>query len=208
MLRADAQGAKLGALDLWVRSQGSPFVDRAKIESLPPSRSSFRFQRHSMEPHLLEDPEIVQMVDAFRKGTAFVNTELLPPLPNKEKYLTASTCQTCHQEQYDWWKGTTHSHAFATLEKTNDQWRQDCIGCHTLGYGQAFLAPADAKPYLDVQCENCHGLNPEHAADPAAHKWSRIEEVTCLSCHNESQTRATFQFFASRKKVACPKMER
>jgi hypothetical protein len=209
MLRSDAQGAKLGALSLWVhRNSAQPAVNRAETPVPPEGRTSFRFQRHSMEPHLLEDPEILQLVNAFRQSTAFVNTDALPPLPRKHEFLGAATCQPCHASQYEWWQKTAHAHAFATLEKTNDQWRQDCIGCHTLGYGQAFLAPSDADPFKNVQCENCHGLNPQHATDPAAHKWPRIDELACLACHNESQTRSQFQFIASRRQVACPKLER
>lgn len=204
LLRCDAQGARLGSLDLWM-AKSLPIVDR---EATPPAegQSSYRFKRYPIEPHFLEDPEIVQLVEAFRKGSKFINTAELPPLPHKEKYLTASTCQACHPAQYDWWQGTTHAHAFASLEKTGDEWRQDCIGCHVLGYGQTFLEPKDAEPYKDVQCESCHGLNPEHPNDPAAHKWPRIREQTCLTCHNKDQTLVEFNFFKERPKVACPPM--
>lgn len=207
ILRTDSQGARLGIVDLDVVPAGSPFTFRP-TEEVPADQSSFTFSRVSIEPHFLEDPEIQLMVDAFRKGTAFVNTATLPPLPHKDQYLTSSTCQACHVDQYNFWQSTKHAHAFASLEATNDQWRQDCIGCHVLGYGQTFIAPADAEPYKNVQCESCHGLNPEHPTDPKAHKWPRIKEEACLTCHNERQTFSEFKFGAMRQKVACPPLTR
>lgn len=205
--RTDSQGARLGVLDLHVLPGGSPFVNR-KPGPVPAGRSSFEYRQVSIEPHWLEDPEISLLVDKFREGTKFVNTERLPDFPNKSKYLTVSTCQACHPEQYAFWKETKHADAFASLEETNDQWRQDCISCHVLGYGQTFVAPADAEPYKDVQCESCHGLNPLHPTDPVAHQWPRVQEKACLVCHNERQTFSKFHFHSSRQKVACPKMKR
>lgn len=205
--RADAQGARFGVLELRVVENGRPLVDRATAP-VPEGRSSYTFGRIGIEPHFLEDPEIQQLVDAFKKGSEFVDVAALPPLPNKDRYLTADPCQACHPAQYDWWQKTTHAHAFATLEATGDQWRQDCIGCHVLGYGQTFLAPADAEPYKNVQCESCHGLNPEHPSDPVSHRWGRVQETSCLTCHNERQTRTTFQFHITRQQVACPPIKR
>ena len=208
VVRMDAQGARVGTLDLFVRSRtGKPIVDGAAGE-VPAGMNEFWFEKVSLEPHMLEDPEIAAIVDAFRKQASIVDVAKLPPLPHKDKYLTASTCQACHTDQYDFWKGTKHADAFASLEETGDQWRQDCIGCHVVGYGQAFIAPQDAEPYKDVQCESCHGLNPEHPLDPANHKWGRIQETSCLVCHNKEQTRSEFHFFQEKPKIACPPLVR
>lgn len=207
ILRMDAQGARLGTLDLTLGAAGRPFVDLAD-ENAPPGRSSYWFERVSLEPHMLEDPEVALLVEAFKQQASIVDVAALPPLPHKDRYRTSAVCQACHQEQYDFWKGTKHGTAFASLEETGDQWRQDCIACHVLGYGQAFIAPADADPYKDVQCENCHGLNPQHPEDPAAHEWPKIEEPACLVCHNQEQTRTEFHFFMEKPKVACPPLKR
>jgi len=207
IVRMDAQGARLGTLDLTIGGAGRPFVDLAD-ESAPAGRSSYWFERISLEPHMLEDPEIALLVEAYKKQASIVDVGTLPPLPHKDRYRTSAVCQACHQEQYDFWKGTKHGTAFASLEETGDQWRQDCISCHVLGYGQAFIAPADADPYKDVQCENCHGLNPQHPEDPAAHEWPKIEETACLVCHNPEQTRTPFHFFEEKPRVACPPLKR
>ena len=208
IIRMDAQGARVGTLDVFVRPKPSrPIVDGSTGE-VPEGRSEYWFEKISLEPHMLEDPEIAAIVDAYREQASVVDVAKLPPLPHKEKYLTADTCKVCHVPQYEFWKKTSHADAFASLEETGDQWRQDCIACHVLGYGQAFLAPADAEPYKDVQCENCHGLNPGHPTDPAAHPWPKIEEESCLVCHNKEQTRSDFHFFQAKPKIACPPLER
>ncbi len=215
IVRSDAQGARLQTLNLWMQDKGRPFLDRKTVDKTTLAkgtenghRSSFTHKRYPIEPHFLEDPDIAALVDAFRSGTQFVNTELLPELVNKDKYLTQETCGVCHEDQHKFWQGTKHATAFASLEETGDQWRQDCIGCHVLGYGQTFYKPADAEPYKNVQCESCHGLNPNHPEDPAAHKWPRIVEKTCLTCHNKAQTLADFKYGESKRKMRCPPMER
>ena len=208
LMRTDSQGARLGTLDITWYPDGRPLTVIPLDVAPPEGRSLYWFERVSLEPHFLEDPDIVLLVEAFKKGSGFVDTERLPLLHEKDKFLTAATCSVCHVEQTEFWKTTTHSKAFASLEATGDQWRQDCIACHVVGYGQAFIAPADAEPYKNVQCESCHGLNPQHPLDPVAHPWPRIEETSCLVCHNKAQTFMDFRFLTERRKVACPPMKR
>ena len=208
LARTDSQGARLGTLDIdWIEG-GGPMVTLSVEEAPPAGRSTYWYERASMEPHLLEDPEIVQMVEAFRKNAEFLDIEKLPPLHDKDKYLTATTCSVCHVEQTEFWQKTKHATAFASLVETGDQWRQDCIACHVLGYGQAFIAPEDAEPYKNVQCENCHGLNPDHPRDPVNHQWPSVKETACLVCHNKNQTLEDFVFMRKRPQVACPLMPR
>ncbi|MEC9477248.1 MAG: multiheme c-type cytochrome [Planctomycetota bacterium] len=208
LVRTDSQGARLGTLDINWLKEGRPMVSLSYDEAPPADRSTYWYERVSMEPHLLEDPEVMQLIDNFRKQAAFVPLDELPQLAHKDQYLTASTCSVCHVEQTEFWQKTTHATAFASLEATDDQWRQDCIACHVLGYGQAFIAPEDAEPYKNVQCENCHGLNPNHPRDPVNHPWPAVKETSCLVCHNENQTRMNFVFVRERPKVACPLIKR
>ena len=205
--RTRPEGHSLGTVDIRLRPDGKPLFNRKKGD-VPAGRSSYLYRREPIEPHYGSDPEIDLLVQAFKKGSEFIDTEKLPPLPNKDKYLTASTCQACHEVQYKWWQKTDHADAFAALEETGDQFRQDCIGCHTVGYGQSFVAPKDADPYKNVQCESCHGLNPEHPPDPKKHAWRRVTEKTCIQCHNKARTREDFHYYRQRKRVACPKMKR
>ena len=68
-IRTDSQGARLGTLDLRLFPNGHPLIDREAEKDIPAGRSNYRFERVSLEPHFLNDPELQKLVDAFRKGT-------------------------------------------------------------------------------------------------------------------------------------------
>ncbi len=224
-LRGDGQGARLGCLDIEMTRSGKPLVhwadladledlvktpnateaDRAKLAELR-ERNEFDFQITSIEPHHLTDPEIDQLVEAWKNNVDLASVKAgEAELPHRADYLTAAKCQGCHEKQYEWWKGTKHAVAMASLERENNHRRFDCIGCHTLGYGKAFLDVTNAGVYANVQCESCHGTNPQHVDDPKQHRFGRITRKDCLVCHNKEQTLKDFHFARARRMVACPK---
>ena len=43
-------------------------------------------------------------------------------------------CKGCHEAQFDFWKNTKHSTAILSLQKKNQHYNPDCIGCHSLAY--------------------------------------------------------------------------
>ena len=92
-----------------------------------------------------------------------------------------------------------------SLVETDDQHRYDCIGCHALGYGEAFLDTTAIGKFADVQCESCHGTNPKHLEAPEEHSFERVKRSDCLVCHNEEQTLAKFNFGQAKPIVQCPK---
>jgi hypothetical protein len=51
-----------------------------------------------------------------------------------DKYSTVARCQTCHQEQAQFWQGTVHSISYLTLVKEEKQFTGECLKCHTLGH--------------------------------------------------------------------------
>ena len=123
----------------------------------------------------------------------------------RDHYVTTSKCKTCHEAQHAFWLNTTHSEAVASLEKTGDEHRYDCIGCHSLGYGTAYLDTTKIGAWGEVQCESCHGANKQHVDEPKKFPFAKIEEKTCLGCHNKEHTLKEFYFVRMRRKVACPK---
>ncbi len=225
-LRGDGQGARMGVLDITLTAgsrkplvhlanlaaaeekastSGAAPEDRALLEGLR-GRNPFDFQRISLEPHHLNDPDIELLVEQWKKNVdPSIAAALEKTLPRKNEYLTSSKCQSCHQKQYEWWSGTKHAHAMASLERTGDHQRFDCIGCHSLGYGKAFLDTTNVGVYAGVQCESCHGTNPQHAVSPKQHKYRRLSRKACIVCHNKETTRKDFAFSSARRMVACPK---
>ena len=222
-LRSDGQGARMGVLDVEMTKKRQPLVSMVDVteieeriaaneanedEKLKLAKwkgfNSFYFQKISLEPHFRTDPGIDLLVEEWKKNVdpskiAEHKSELRP-----EEYLTASKCAKCHQTQHDWWKKTKHSTALASLARTGDHQRFDSIGCHTRGYGKAFLDTTNVGQYANVQCESCHGTNVAHAADPHNNPYRKITRQDCIWCHNKEQTLKNFPFLQSRRLVACP----
>ena len=223
-LRTDGQGARLGILDIELRTPRVKLADAARIQELEEavdsgeataeeskelerdrSKNLLHFQRVSIEPHHRTDPEIDLLVTKWKEKidpSSVAHLEAL--LPNKEEFLTVAKCQSCHEKQYDNWKKTKHSHAMASLIETGDEHRYDCVGCHSLGYGEAYLDTSKIGSYAEVQCESCHGTNPKHVEAPEEYTFGRVKRSDCLVCHNKEQTRTDFHFGESRAKIQCP----
>jgi hypothetical protein len=55
-------------------------------------------------------------------------------------------CKSCHQEQYDFWKGTEHASSYLPLYAKKQHLDSECIGCHALGFQNpaGFKDPKDA----------------------------------------------------------------
>ena len=225
LLRSDGQGARLGVLDIEMVDPKKGLVGVARLIDIEDridegtatdaekalldgagDLNLFEFNRVSLEPHHLTDPDIDHLIEEWKKNVDPSRVAALEAaLPHKGDFLTTEKCSGCHEAQYTFWKGTKHAHALATLEANGDQNRFDCVGCHTLGYGLAYLDTTSIGKFADVQCESCHGTNPAHAEEPKAHPYARIEKEACLVCHNKEQTLKDFNFFQARRQVACPK---
>lgn len=91
-------------------------------------------------------------------------------------------CQTCHVEEYEAWKNTTHANATLDpvfqeqLSKSHNQ--ESCLACHTTGFDSGsgqFMAEG-------VTCEACHGAYKE--GHPKAETMQLpMESDTCRLCH-------------------------
>ena len=91
-------------------------------------------------------------------------------------------CQTCHPDEYNVWKDSTHAQATldpvfqAELAKSHNQ--DDCLKCHTTGFDTGsgkFMSEG-------VTCEACHGAyKKDH---PAGQTMTLpIDAETCRMCH-------------------------
>ena len=118
-----------------------------------------------------------------------------PPVPEGEAgYVGSTRCQSCHAAAYDWWRGTPHGQAYATLEDLDKEFHLDCVGCHVTGYerpGGATVGWNLEGALADVGCETCHGPGSLHVSSPAAHVPPvETPESRCVSCHNEEHSTA------------------
>lgn len=177
-LRIDGQGARVGIFEMHIG------MDTRKI-------SKHVGYNVPLEPHLMDHPTMVELVDEVRRGGVSIlprDFDPAKPLPPSTDLMGHEGCGSCHEAQHEFWKGTRHASNFDTLRPSNNEKTPNCIGCHTLGYGVTFVRPADAVNYKEVQCENCHGVKPRHAADPTEFRFEAVKESTCLGCHNPEHT--------------------
>ena len=226
VIRADGEGMRVARVDVEIEAplaevRTSPELNRLEsslaADPLPADLSTVLGRggynravvtRLSIEPHFLDDPAITLLVDTWKKqDPGRIDPQALAALKVAPVvYAGYQACARCHEPQYEFWRKTRHATAFASLKENDDHLRYDCIACHTVGFGIAFLDVKDAEKFANVQCESCHGTNPEHVKNPdGAPKWDRVSEMTCLTCHNEHQTRIPFNFPAKLPAVTCPK---
>jgi hypothetical protein len=138
------------------------------------------------------------------------------------EYLGFRACTKCHDAQGDTWRTSAHAKAFeslkpnvkadtkrkAKLDPAKDYTQdQDCIGCHTTGYGlpggfAMNASPDDMKLVVGVTCESCHGAGGKYrnlhgeASDRLKSQGAMTErkllvdagqnfdmEKACIRCH-------------------------
>ena len=105
-------------------------------------------------------------------------------------YATSETCAKCHQGEYDKWKQTRHSHAFAALETKQRTFDNACVGCHSVGFQkQGFINIKATPQFANVHCESCHGPGAEHAAKPQKGFYKTPSTPSaCITCHDRENS--------------------
>jgi hypothetical protein len=225
LLRGDGQGARLGVVDIKLVASRAKLVSEERIvspeevhaqggaaggEKADPAslqgKNLFRFLRVSLEPHHRDDPEMDSLVLKWKqKADPATVPAAQDPLPRKKDFVTVDNCKTCHPKPYEFWRTTRHADAYTTLVERGDETRYDCVGCHSLGYGEAFLDIGEIGAYSHVQCESCHGTNLKHGEEPKKFHYARVKKEDCTTCHNKEITGKDFDFYGSKLKVQCPK---
>lgn len=108
------------------------------------------------------------------------------PSPGSAPIVGAQVCASCHQAEYDEWRGSKHAKAFSPTFTA--YWKQhdaphECLACHTTGFDAARRAYA----VEGVSCEACHGpLAPGHPG--AASMVLPVDSSVCASCHQQTYT--------------------
>lgn len=99
--------------------------------------------------------------------------------PGEPQYIGSEACKKCHEDAYDIWKKSGHSHAYDTLVNAknpgNRQFDPECIVCHTIGFGYqtGFVDAVKTPKFKDVGCESCHGPASLHARNPNDVEWQK-----------------------------------
>ncbi len=195
-LRIDGQGARVGVFEM-------------TIDPATKKYSSYEGYNVALEPHIMDHPAMSDLMKLVRRGGKFELPANFDPSERFpiEELAGAEACAACHEEQDQFWKSTRHANNFETLVPIGATERTDCIGCHTLGYGIAYTRPIEAQSFKEVQCENCHGIEPKHATNPRAYRFGEVSDGVCWGCHNPEYTQKQFSYTETIDKVSCPKMK-
>lgn len=115
-------------------------------------------------------------------------------------YLGPESCQSCHPEAYQAWRGSAHARARDTLT-TPQQKDARCLSCHS---------PSEAEQRVtNVSCEVCHGGGQYYTAryvmkDPELSRLVGLvdpSEKGCRTCHDASSPSLKPFDFPSRLKA-------
>lgn len=117
--------------------------------------------------------------------------------------IGAERCGTCHEKEYEDWKGSAHAQALARLSAPKQR-DPVCRSCHT-------TEPTKTDPALaGVQCESCHGAGSLYAPEyvmkdeklRALLGLKKVNEATCRGCHDgETPSTRAFDFATWVKRV-------
>ena len=141
-----------------------------------------------------ESETIRQLLTDFYLSTAEENkTHGVPLFADQQlekqngAYISANTCQSCHEQEYLQWSATRHAFAYQTLLKKERYFDPNCVSCHTTGYGYTtgFQIGDQDSTLKGAQCETCHGPGKQHAGNPKKTNIRSGKDTSlCIQCHD------------------------
>ncbi|HSB08233.1 MAG TPA: multiheme c-type cytochrome [Blastocatellia bacterium] len=173
----------LGELRLYARGDGS-------VEN--------QINRYvALDSTIPDDPAALDVVTAAH--TEFTNeqnkvahSDVASPKPAAllggvdSPYAGGETCAGCHEKEHQIWLNSRHAHAMGTLEKKSQQFDNECVRCHVVGYEKGGFQSLYTTPqFANVQCEECHGPGRAHASNPSKGYGFVQTPVGCMRCHKE-----------------------
>ncbi len=113
----------------------------------------------------------------------------------KNKYVGVDACVDCHQEIVEIYRttsGKAHSDqsVLKMREKLTEREFQECLSCHTTGYGEpsGFISFEKTPHLAVVGCESCHGMGYLHTQEPSAETISLKPDLElCRRCHDDAK---------------------
>jgi len=120
----------------------------------------------------------------FRTPSAFAEKE-----EEQAVYVGWNKCEPCHAALVEAYGGFKRSRNFRILEMRAREHDQQCLPCHTTGYGEpGGFVSVEKTPHLrNVQCETCHGpasLHMKATTREEKKKTLSIPRNLCTKCHN------------------------
>jgi hypothetical protein len=102
-------------------------------------------------------------------------------------FVGSARCGSCHQQEFEQWQKTKHSHAMDSLRLAGKHGRADCYTCHITSSATSptekllSLPPTSPDHLAHVGCESCHGAGARHAARQTP--TMLMPAQSCQACH-------------------------
>src|SRR5215510_9626355 len=126
-----------------------------------------------------DDPRMAEITASARKEIDVVQTRLaeeeaavIAGKPLNTPFTLSESCAQCHKSEYEIWKNSRHSHAFAALEEKQRMFDGNCVGCHSLGFrDRRYALPIDEREWTATAAELCLRCAWEHPWQGAARTY-------------------------------------
>jgi 2',3'-cyclic-nucleotide 2'-phosphodiesterase (5'-nucleotidase family) len=180
----------------------------------PPSGSFFTYEQHQIRERLGSDPRVAGRLQGYYRRVnehnrvAFKDRTPAPVPEGQSGYLGVEACSACHVKEREFWNGTRHPKAYATLADQHKQFNLDCVGCHVTGYDKPGGSTVTHVQNLEnVQCETCHGPGSRHLNDPknpALIKKTPARDLCASQCHHPPHVHADWNVDEAWKHIIGP----
>jgi 2',3'-cyclic-nucleotide 2'-phosphodiesterase (5'-nucleotidase family) len=185
---------------------------KADLEKQPLATTGKRFEytllpvAKTVEP----DPKVKDWLAAYNQQLKAINLaqagEVVALAEGESGYSGAKACADCHEDAYDFWQTTPHSHAWQTLVQADKTFDAECVACHVTGWqkpGGSALGHLDALQ--NVQCEVCHGPGSIHVDRGGGEETVKraVPETVCVGCHSHEHS-PKFDYAAYLPKIIGP----
>jgi len=180
-------------------------------------KNSYRYTPLPVQPTVADDPKMTKELENYRIGSAKLyqpkgpiegrtgstEKEILTQIPKTSLFVGAISCKRCHEENYRNWLKTKHAKASQTINSSPKYAQEECLMCHSTGFGKMgnYVTVAEIPIYLQgVQCEACHGEGRGHPDKGNIER--KVTLGACRNCHTKDQS-PTFNYMAYLEKIGC-----
>jgi hypothetical protein len=161
---------------------------------VPTEGNTLAYRFVSITQDFAAHPQVRALLDGYDREVGEANLAYAKahpkacpePATGEASFVGQAACAACHPAAQQFWEGTGHGSAYATLEGVHKQYDLSCVSCHVTGWEQpgGACSVAQVEGRKDVGCESCHGPGSAHVQAPSkANIRTTVQEATCKSCH-------------------------
>ena len=180
-------------------------------------KNSYRHMAIPVQMAISDDPRIIKELETYRTESAKLykpkvvvevgkdlsEKEMIARIPKTSPFAGAISCKRCHEVNYRNWLKTKHAKASQTIAASPKYAQEECLMCHSTGYGKIgeYATVSEVPFYLQgVQCEACHGEGKGHPE--TGRMEGKVTLGICRNCHTKDQSPA-FNYIAYLERIGC-----